>query len=199
METTTTAPKLITVYAEATPNPDSIKFVLNKELLPAGYSFDFPDAAAAKESPLAAMLFKFSFVKGVYISQNFVTVSKLADSMWAELIPILRTFLKEYIQAGDPIISLQMQEAHAPSENEGADDDETVAKIKEILTNSIKPVVEMDGGNIEFKSFEEGVVTVSLRGSCSGCPSSTITLKAGIENLLKRMVPGVNEVVAEAL
>jgi Fe-S cluster biogenesis protein NfuA len=197
METTTQ--KLITVYAEATPNPDSIKFVLNKELLPTGYSFDFPDAVAAQESPLADMLFKFSFVKGVYISQNFVTVSKLADSMWAELIPILRTFLKEYIQSGDPIISLQMQEANAPLEGEAPDEDEVIAKIKEILNSSIKPVVEMDGGNIEFKSFEEGVVTVALKGSCSGCPSSTITLKAGIENLLKRLVPDVKEVVAESL
>ena len=198
METTTTE-RYITVYAEATPNPESIKFVLNKELLPAGYSFDFPDAKAAQESPLAAMLFKFSFVKGVYISQNFVTVSKLADSMWAELIPILRTFLKEYIQSGDPIISVQMQEAHAPSENEVTDDNEIVAKIKDILAQSIKPVVEMDGGNIEFLSFDEGIVTVALKGSCSGCPSSTITLKAGIENLLKRMIPEVKEVVAEAL
>jgi len=197
METVT--PKLITVYAEATPNPDSIKFVLNKELLPAGYSFDFPDQQTAQESPLAAMLFKFSFIKGVYISQNFVTVSKLADSMWAELIPIIRTFLKEYITAGDPIISTQMQEAYAPKESEEVDENEVIAKIKEILAQSIKPVVEMDGGNIEFKSFEDGVVTVALKGSCSGCPSSTITLKAGIENLLKRMVPDVREVVAESL
>jgi len=199
METTTIKEKLITVYAEATPNPDSIKFVMNKELLPTGYSFDFPDAQAAQDSPLAAMLFKFSFVKGVYISQNFVTVSKQADSMWAELIPILRTFLKEYIQAGDPIISMKMQEDFAPAENEETDGNEVIAKIKEILANSIKPVVEMDGGNIEFKSFEDGIVTVALKGSCSGCPSSTITLKAGIENLLKRMVPDVKEVVAESL
>jgi NFU1 iron-sulfur cluster scaffold homolog, mitochondrial len=197
MEATTE--KYITVYAEATPNPDSIKFVLNMELLPAGYNFDFPDVQAAQESPLAAMLFKFSFVKGVYISQNFVTVSKHTDNMWAELIPIIRTFLKEYIQAGDPIISAKMQEDYAPSETEVHDENETVAKIKQILAESIKPVVEMDGGNIEFKSFEEGIVTVALRGSCSGCPSSTITLKAGIENLLKRMVPDVKEVVAEAL
>jgi len=197
---TTTQEKFITVYAEGTPNPDSIKFVLNKELLPPGYSFDFPDQQSAQESPLAAMLFKFSFVKGVYISQNFVTVSKLSDSMWAELIPILRTFLKEYIQAGDPIISLQMQETLAPKEHEEeVDENEIIAKIKEILTSSIKPVVEMDGGNIEFKSFEDGIVTVALKGSCSGCPSSTITLKAGIENLLKRLVPDVKEVVAESL
>jgi NFU1 iron-sulfur cluster scaffold homolog, mitochondrial len=197
METVTQ--NYITVYAEATPNPDAIKFVLNKELLPAGYSFDFPDMEKAQDSPLAAMLFKFSFVKGVYISQNFVTVNKHPDNMWAELIPIIRTFLKEYIQAGDPIISLKMQEEFAPAETEVHDENEVVSKIKEILTNSVKPVVEMDGGNIEFKSFDEGIVTVSLRGSCSGCPSSTITLKAGIENLLKRMVPEVKEVVAEAL
>lgn len=191
-------PEFISVYAEATPNPDSIKFVFNKPLVTSGSSYDFPDAAAAQASPLAAQLFQFNFVKGVFISQNYVTVTKVNESLWAELIPIIRVFLKEYVQNGSPVLTEEMH-AQTPDMIFNDDDSEPVQRIKEILLTSIKPVVEMDGGNIEFKSFDEGVVTLSLRGSCSGCPSSTVTLKAGIENLLKRMVPEVKEVVAEAL
>jgi Fe-S cluster biogenesis protein NfuA len=190
---------IVTVYAEATPNPESIKFVFNRNMLPEGANYDFPDQESAQKSPLAADLFKFNFIKGVYISQNFVTITKVGDSMWAELIPIVRTFLKEYVQSSSPILGPELQEAYNSADDSSENDTDSVRKIKEILNTSIKPVVEMDGGNIEFKSFDEGVVTVALRGSCSGCPSSTITLKAGIESLLKRMVPDVKEVVAEAL
>ena len=187
----------VTVYAEATPNPESIKFVFNGQIIPGG-SYDFATPEEAMKSPLAHELFKFNFVKGVFISQDFVTITKVQDSMWAELIPIIRTFLKEYIQQGSPILGADMasQEEDAIFEDS---DSEPVKKIKHILAQNVKPVVEMDGGNIEFKSFDEGIVTLALKGSCSGCPSSTITLKSGIEALLKRMVPEVKEVVAEAL
>ena len=189
---------IISVYAEATPNPDSIKFVFNKPLITNGGTYDFPDMESAQASPLAAQLFRFNFVKGVFISFNFVTVTKMPDSMWAELIPIVRPFLKDYVQEGNPVLT---QEMHAEDKTVMFEDDdnEVVQKIKEILVSSIRPVVEMDGGNIEFKSFDEGIVTLALKGSCSGCPSSTVTLKAGIESLLKRLVPDVKEVVAEAL
>src|SRR5688500_18826862 len=189
----------VTVYAEATPNPESIKFVFNGDILPADVNFDFQSVEAAQKSPLAAQLFQFNFIKGVYLSQNFVTITKVEESMWAELIPIIRTFLKEYVTAGSPIVSEELQKATETEANTESNDDEPVKKIKELLAKSIKPVVEMDGGNIEFVSFDEGIVTVALRGSCSGCPSSTVTLKAGIESLLKRMVPEVKEVVAESL
>jgi Fe-S cluster biogenesis protein NfuA len=189
----------VTVYAEATPNPESIKFVFNGEILPEGSSYDFKSPEEAQDSPLATDLFKFNFVKGIYISQNFVTITKVDDSMWAELIPILRAFLKEYISGGNPVMLKDVLLNETDPDEININDSEPIRKIKEILAKSIKPVVEMDGGNIEFKSFDEGVVTVALKGSCSGCPSSTITLKAGIESLLKRMVPEVKEVVAEAL
>jgi Fe-S cluster biogenesis protein NfuA len=188
--------KFVTVYAEATPNPESIKFVLNGQILDSG-SYDFPNAEEAQKSPLAAELFKFNFVRGVYISQDFVTITKHPDSMWAELIPIIRTYLKEYFTEDRPVLYNEHTDDADVAIDEN--DSDTVKQIKNILAQSVKPVVEMDGGNIEFKSFDEGVVTLALKGSCSGCPSSTITLKAGIEALLKRMVPGVNEVVAEAL
>jgi Fe-S cluster biogenesis protein NfuA len=190
-----TTPNLVSIYAEATPNPESIKFVFNLDISE-GRSEDFPNAEEAMKSPLAASLFKFNFVKGVYISQNFVTVTKMTDSLWAELIPILRTYLKEYIEQGNWVFSAPSNEPSSVEIKE--DDSEAVVKIKQILAQSIKPVVEMDGGNIEYRSFEDGIVTLALKGSCSGCPSSTLTLKAGIENLLKRMVPEVKEVVAEA-
>lgn len=190
----------VTVYAEATPNPESIKFVFNGDILPEGSSYDYKSAEAAENSPLAQDLFKFNFVKGVYISQNFVTITKVDDSMWAELIPIIRAFLKEYISQGNPVVLKEVLLNETDPAEGNPNDSEPVKKIKEILAKSIKPVVEMDGGNIEFLSFDEhGVVTVALKGSCSGCPSSTITLKAGIESLLKRMVPEVKEVVAESL
>lgn len=188
---------LITVYAEATPNPESIKFVFNKDL-GRGRSGDYPNADEAQKSPLAGSLFKFNFVKGVYISQNFVTITKDSESLWAELIPIVRTFLKEYVTQDNPVFFEEKDETDssvAIHEN----DPEPVKKIKQILAQSVRPVVEMDGGNIEFKSYDDGIVTLALKGSCSGCPSSTITLKSGIENLLKRLVPEVKEVVAESL
>lgn len=184
----------ITVQTEATPNPNSLKFIFNVDISK-GKSGDFANPLEAVNSPLASSLFQFNFVRGVYISQNFVTISKDAGSLWAELIPILRIFLKEYIADNNAVF---FDTATEDSTGIKEDDTEEVKKIKQILAQSIRPVVEMDGGNIEFRSFEKGVVTVALKGSCSGCPSSTITLKAGIENLLKRLVPEVKEVVSEA-
>jgi NFU1 iron-sulfur cluster scaffold homolog, mitochondrial len=123
---------------------------------------------------------------------NFVTITKVPSYEWFDIIPILREFLKAYLESGDPIIN--------PKEELSAEEEsEVVGKIKQLLDNHVKPAVEMDGGAISFKSFDNGVVTVVLKGACSGCPSSTITLKAGIENLLKRMVPEVTEVVSEAV
>ncbi|MDQ3072146.1 MAG: NifU family protein [Bacteroidota bacterium] len=186
----------ITVYAEATPNPESIKFVFN-DLIVNGGPYDFTGPETTEESPLATALFKFNFVKGVFISQDFVTITKVPEAMWAELIPVLRAFLKEYMAEGSPVVL-----GKGPGSDEALyndDDPEAVKKIKEILYNSVRPAIEMDGGAIEFRSFDEGVVTLALKGSCSGCPSSTVTLKSGIETLLKRMVPEVKEVVAEAV
>ena len=189
---------VISIYTEMTPNPETMKFVANKLLYP-GKSIDFPDVEAAKPSPLAIELFGFPFIKSVFIASNFVTLTKTSDTDWNDVIPTIRQFLKEYLEENKPVIN---EEEVVVVKSEGntidADDDDVVKRIKELLENYVKPAVEMDGGAIQFKSYQEGVVNLMLQGSCSGCPSSMITLKAGIEGMMKRMIPEVKEVVAEA-
>jgi Fe-S cluster biogenesis protein NfuA len=185
--------EFLNIYAEQTPNPETMKFVFNKMILPDD-AIDFPTREKAQESPLAKSLFEFSFVNGVFIMNNFVTITRLEGTEWHEVIPIVKEFLKAYVEAGEPIVIPRSE----PQKYEGAET-QVVAQILEILDTYIKPAVETDGGMISFKSFNEGVVTVELKGSCSGCPSSTITLKRGIEGLLTKMVPEVKEVVAEAM
>jgi len=189
---------VISIYTEMTPNPETMKFVANKLLYP-GKSIDFPDVETAKPSPLAIELFGFPFIKSVFIASNFVTLTKTNDTDWNDVIPAIRLFLKEYLEEGKAVIN---EEEVVIVKSEGntidADDDDVVKRIKELLENYVKPAVEMDGGAIQFKSYEEGKVNLMLQGSCSGCPSSMITLKAGIEGMMKRMIPEVTEVVAEA-
>jgi NFU1 iron-sulfur cluster scaffold homolog, mitochondrial len=182
------------VYAEATPNPETMKFVFNKMILPDD-SADFPTRESAAISPLAKNLFEFNFVNGVFIMNNFVTITRIPETEWEEIIPITREFLKAYVEAKEPIIH---QSTKTVLGDYGADT-ETVTKIIEVLDMYVKPAVEVDGGMISFKSYENGVVTVEMKGSCSGCPSSTVTLKRGIEGMLQRMVPAVTEVIAEAI
>ncbi len=189
-----TVQNLVTIYSESTPNPETMKFVSNRYILP-DTSLEYTDAAtAAAGSPLAAKLFEFPFVQGIFIASNFVTVTKKADDDWFEITPILKDFVKSYLEAGMPIL------AEKQVVEDTSADTETIKRIRQILTDYIQPAVEQDGGAISYKHFDEktGVVTVTLQGSCSGCPSSMITLKAGIENLLKRMLPEVTEVVADA-
>lgn len=189
---TTDLKNMITIYSEATPNPDTMKFVLNRLLLP-NDTADFPDAASASDSPLASELFNnFDYVLGVFIMNNFVTITKADHADWYDLIPAMKEFIKKYVEDEKAIINVRVDGLT------DEEDTEVVRKIKELLDTHVKPAVEMDGGAISFKSFDHGIVTVSLKGSCSGCPSSTITLKAGIEGLLKRMVPEVSEVIADA-
>jgi len=187
---------IVSIYTEMTPNPETMKFVANKLLYP-GKSIDFQEESAAGPSPLAQALFAFPFVRGVFIASNFVTLSKTQDTEWDEVIPTLRDFLKQYLEEGKAIIDEEAipQKTQPNSVNE--DDTDVVKRIKELLENYVKPAVEMDGGAISYKGYNEGVVTLALQGSCSGCPSSMITLKAGIEGMMKRMIPEVQEVVAE--
>jgi NFU1 iron-sulfur cluster scaffold homolog, mitochondrial len=189
---------VISIYTEMTPNPETMKFVANKLLYP-GKIIDFPDVESAKPSPLAIELFGFPFIKSVFIASNFVTLTKTVETDWDDVIPAIRQFLKEYLEEGKPVIN---EDEIVIVRKEGntidADDDDVVKRIKELLENYVKPAVEMDGGAIQFKSYNEGIVNVMLQGSCSGCPSSMITLKAGIEGMMKRMIPEVKEVVAEA-
>lgn len=192
-----TANMIISIYTEMTPNPETMKFVANKLLYP-GKSADFPEEKDATASPLAQALFAFPFVKGVFIASNFVTLTKTAGTEWVEVIPTVRQFLKSYLEEGKEIINEELLPKVEHKESVVADSDkDVVTRIKEMLENYVKPAVEMDGGAITFIGFDEGVVKLALQGSCSGCPSSMITLKSGIEGMMKRMIPEVKEVIAE--
>ena len=203
MENTTTKSPVM-LYTEQTPNPESLKFVTNRMLFKG--TADFREEELAKEwSPLGTVLFELPYVKGVYICNNFVSVTKEFNYSWEDIMLKLKDFIKKYVENGGAIVSEGFEAAMTKIEEErGASyeysEDETVIvqKIKDLIDTYVKPAVEMDGGNIEFKSFDsEGIVTVVLQGACSGCPSSTVTLKSGIEGMLKRMVPEVKEVVSE--
>lgn len=200
---TTTTKNPVMMYTEQTPNPESLKFVTNRMLYRG--TADFRTEDLAKEwSPMATALFELPYVSGVYICNNFVTITKEMSYSWEDLSLKLKEWIKAYIEEEKPILKDGFEEAMEKIEEErGAsyeyseEDVEIVKKIRELLAKYVRPAVEMDGGNIEFKGYNEGIVTVILQGSCSGCPSSTVTLKAGIEGMLKRMVPEVKEVVAE--
>jgi NFU1 iron-sulfur cluster scaffold homolog, mitochondrial len=178
-------PKHVHIYLESNPNPNSLKFVVNEMLVPEGMSFDFPDAASTGISPLAKELFGYDFVERVFFASNFITVTKSGDVEWLEIQSRLKEHIKKYLEAGKFIIEL-----NESPESSGEEETETVKKIKTILEEYIRPAVEQDGGAITYHSFQDGVVKVKLQGSCSGCPSSMITLKAGIENLFTKMMPG---------
>lgn len=188
MNTTSTPQnkRYVNLYLEANPNPNSLKFVANFMLLPEGESFDFPDAASAEGSPLAQELFAFDFVERVFFMSNFVTVTKKDDVEWIEIQDKLKQTIQQYLEGGRLVV---LQEAASTAQQPNENDTEIEKQIKGILDEYIRPAVESDGGAIQFHSFNDGVVKVLLQGSCSGCPSSTVTLKAGIENLLKRMLP----------
>ncbi len=188
---------IVSIYTEMTPNPETMKFVANKLLYP-GKSIDFPTEADAAPSPLAKELFAFPFIRSVFIASNFVTLTKTQDTNWDDVIPSIREFLKEYLEEGKVVINADQIVAKKETFTISADNEDVVGRIKELLENYVKPAVEMDGGAISFRGFENGTVTLMLQGSCSGCPSSMITLKSGIEGMMKRMIPEVKEVVAEA-
>jgi len=188
-------PTPIDIYLEVNPNPNSLKFVLNRTLLSDGVSFDFPDVESAKHAPLAKKLLEREEVTRVFYMGNFITITKAEGLEWIEIQNNLKQEIKEFIEAGGDILT---QEIEIPAPN--AEDSETVKKIKGILDEYIRPAVEGDGGAITFHSYVDGVVKVLLQGACSGCPSSTITLKSGIENLMKTMLPNeVTSVEAESL
>ena len=203
MESTTTTKSPVLIYTEQTPNPESLKFVTNKMLYSG--TADFKTKELALEfSPMATALFELPYVKSVYICNNFVTLTKEINYAWEDLMIRTKDFIKDYIAEEKPIILEGFAEAMDALEKErmaeinySADDGELVTRIRELIDTHVKPAVEMDGGNIEFKSFQDGVVTLIMQGACSGCPSSTVTLKSGIEAMLKRMVPQVKEVVQE--
>ncbi|MCH2225419.1 MAG: NifU family protein [Crocinitomicaceae bacterium] len=194
----------ITVYAEMTPNPSTMKFVCNKHLLGTGDSAEFTSMSEAKGySPLAEELFKLPFVNGVFIASNFITITKTDNLSWDFITMELREFIREWLAEAKEVL-IMMPSKNTPAEPSPDDTPKKVFTASEyddaivdLLDQYVRPAVENDGGAIDFLGFEDGIVTVILKGSCSGCPSSTATLKGGIESLLKQHLPEVKEVVAE--
>ena len=191
----------VTVYSEITPNPSTMKFVANKYILPSGESANFTSQAQTKGySPLAEELFKFPFVDGVFLAANFVTVTKTDNVSWDFITMQLRDFIREWIanckeillKSQDPIMEDDEASLEIPKLEESQYDE----KITALLDQYARPAVENDGGAIDYVGYDEGKVIVKMKGSCAGCPSSTATLKGGIETLLKQHLPNVQEVVA---
>jgi Fe-S cluster biogenesis protein NfuA len=192
----------VTIYAEMTPNPATMKFVANKHLLGTGDSAQFNSKAEAKGySPLAEELFNLPFVAGVFIASNFVTITKTDNLSWDFITMELREFIKSWIEEGKDV--LVMMPSQTPVSNDESKPQKTYTPselddaIRNILDEYVAPAVANDGGAIDFLGYENGTVNVLLKGSCSGCPSSTATLKGGIETILKQHFPEVKEVVAE--
>lgn len=190
----------VEVYAEVTPNPSVLKFVANKKLVET--DLEYKNIEEAKNSPLATELFNFPFTKEVFISENYVSITKFDIVEWSEVTVEVRSFIKQFIANGNTIVNTTTEKpAKTITDNTSNSEnlDDVSLQIINILDEYIRPAVAADGGNILFQSYNQDskIVNVILQGACSGCPSSTITLKNGIENMLKQLIPGkIEEVVA---
>jgi len=181
------------IQTESTPNPATLKFLPGRDVLSAGTA-DFPTPEAAEASPLARRIFGTGDVTGVFFGPDFITVTKAEGVDWAHIKPAILGAIMEHFQSGQPVIEGEAGAVgHASHSGEDA---EIVGQIKELLDTRVRPAVAQDGGDIVFDSFTDGVVYLHMQGSCSGCPSSTATLKSGIENMLKHYIPEVQEVRA---
>lgn len=182
------------IQTEATPNPATLKFLPGREVLGEGV-LDMKNAEEASASPLAQRLFEVRGVDGVMLGPDFVTVTK-AEGDWRQMKPAILGAIMEHFMSGTPIVAAGVTLAEAGEEFYDRADEEIVATIKELLDTRVRPAVANDGGDITFRGFRDGVVYLDMKGSCSGCPSSTATLKNGVENLLKHFVPEIREVQA---
>jgi Fe-S cluster biogenesis protein NfuA len=180
------------IQTEATPNPATLKFLPGRSVLTDG-TLDMPDREHAAQSPLAERLFEISGVGGVFLGSDFVTVTKVSGE-WQHLKPAILGAIMEHFMSGAPIVHADAQAPAGPEEFFEAVDAETVATIKELIETRVRPAVAGDGGDITFRGYKEGVVYLAMKGSCSGCPSSTATLRHGIQNLLRHFIPEVTEV-----
>jgi len=181
------------IQTEQTPNPASLKFLPGCTVMERGTA-NFPERGAAARSPLAERLFELPEVAGVFLAVDFITVTKNDEGDWYRLKPAVLAAIMEHFTAGRPVV---VGEAATADSGDAAEaDDDVVTQIKELLETRVRPAVAMDGGDITFEDFEDGVVYLHMQGSCSGCPSSTATLKAGIENMLRHYIPEVVEVRA---
>jgi len=183
------------IQTESTPNPATLKFLPGQTVLPAGTA-DFPSSETAAQSPLARSVFGVDGVTGVFLGHDFVTVTKAEAVDWAHVKPAILGAIMEHFQSGRPAIEGEAAEEHAS--HDGADS-EIVDQIKQLLDTRVRPAVAQDGGDITFHGFDRGVVYLHMKGACAGCPSSTLTLKMGIENLLRHYIPEVTEVRPVAL
>ena len=180
------------IQTESTPNPATLKFLPGQTVLELGTA-DFPSAEAAAKSPLAKRIFAAGGVTGVFFGTDFVTVTKADDVDWAHIKPQILGAIMEHYQSGAPVSEGEGATGGGHAEHTGADGD-IVRQIKELLDTRVRPAVAQDGGDITFHGFERGVVYLHMQGACAGCPSSTLTLKMGIENLLRHYIPEVTEV-----
>lgn len=182
------------IQTESTPNPATLKFLPGRTVLEVGTA-DFPGAEAAAKSPLATRIFAVSGVTGVFFGTDFVTVTKAEGVEWAHIKPAILGAVMEHFQSGAPVIEGAEAATGGHADHSGPDSD-IVRQIKELLDTRVRPAVAQDGGDITFAGFRDGIVYLHMRGACSGCPSSTATLRHGIENLLRHFCPEVEEVQA---
>ncbi len=180
------------IQTESTPNPATLKFLPGQAVMPAGTA-DFPTIEAAENSPLAQRVFAVEGVTAVFFGPDFVTVTKQEAVDWNHIKPAILGAIMEHFQSGQPVMQGEGLAAAGHAEHSG-EDSEIVDQIKELLDTRVRPAVAQDGGDITFHGFDRGVVYLHMQGACAGCPSSTITLKMGIENLLRHYIPEVTEV-----
>lgn len=182
------------IQTEQTPNPATLKFLPGRAVMVEGTA-DFRDLESAERSPLAQRLFQVEGVEGVFLGADFISITKADDREWYLLKPAILGIVMEHFTAGRPVI-LEAAADSAAAADDAGEDDEVVGQIKELLNTRVRPAVAQDGGDIIFRSFENGVVSLTMQGACQGCPSSTATLKMGIENMLRHYIPEVVEVRA---
>jgi Fe-S cluster biogenesis protein NfuA len=180
------------IQTESTPNPATLKFLPGQTVLEMGTA-DFPTADTAQKSPLAARIFAVDGVKGVFFGTDFVTVTKADETAWEHVKPAILGAIMEHFQSGAPVMEGEQDTSGGHAEHDG-EDAEIVGQIKSLLDTRVRPAVAQDGGDITFHGFDRGVVYLHMQGACAGCPSSTLTLKMGIENLLRHYIPEVLEV-----
>ncbi|WP_083096183.1 NifU family protein [Pseudophaeobacter leonis] len=180
------------IQTESTPNPATLKFLPGQTVLDAGTA-DFPSSETAGTSPLATRIFAVSGVNGVFFGNDFVTVTKSDEIEWDHIKPAILGAIMEHYQSGQPIVDAGGEQSSGHAEHSG-ENSEIVDQIKDLLDSRVRPAVAQDGGDITFHGFDRGVVYLHMQGACAGCPSSTLTLKMGIENLLRHYIPEVTEV-----
>ncbi len=180
------------IQTEQTPNPATLKFLPGRTVMDSGTA-DFADPEAAAASPLAERLFAIEGVTGIFLGGDFISVSKAEDREWYLLKPAILGVIMEHFMAGRPVLLAESGTGTAADTSDG-EDSEVVLQIKELLDTRVRPAVAQDGGDIVFKGFEQGIVYLHMQGACAGCPSSTATLKMGIENMLRHYIPEVSEV-----